>query len=116
MSHGNPDKMILLVEDNPRDAELTLRALRKSNLMNPIMLARDGAEALDFLFSQGEHADRPLLFRGSRSGRELSLGSKQLRSKAGGLCGISGCRATAGSVLAGAQSSATCDQPILVEG
>lgn len=60
MSHGNPDKMILLVEDNPRDAELTLRALRKSNLMNPIMLARDGAEALDFLFSQGEHADRPL--------------------------------------------------------
>ncbi len=49
---------ILLVEDNPADAELTLHALRKSNLANKIQLARDGAEALDFLFCRGDFASR----------------------------------------------------------
>jgi CheY-like chemotaxis protein len=49
---------ILLVEDNPSDAELTLHALQKSNLTNKIQLARDGAEALDFLFCRGDFAAR----------------------------------------------------------
>ncbi|MBW8781581.1 MAG: response regulator [Verrucomicrobia bacterium] len=47
---------LLLVEDNPQDLELTLRALRKSNFANRIHVARDGAEALDFLFGEGAHA------------------------------------------------------------
>ena len=49
---------ILLVEDNPRDLELTLAALAKCQLANDIVVARDGAEALDFLYSRGEHAER----------------------------------------------------------
>jgi CheY-like chemotaxis protein len=49
---------ILLVEDSPQDAELTLRALRKASLVNRIHLARDGVEALDFLFCEGPHATR----------------------------------------------------------
>ncbi len=49
---------ILLVEDNPADAELTLHALQKSNLANKIHLVRDGAEALDFLFCRGEFSGR----------------------------------------------------------
>ncbi|MFI5306847.1 MAG: response regulator [Polyangiales bacterium] len=52
------DKVILLVEDNPRDEELTLRALKKSNVVNPIVVARDGVEAHDYLFARGAHADR----------------------------------------------------------
>ncbi len=44
---------VLLVEDNPHDAELTLRALKKHNLANRVHWARDGAEALDFIFAQG---------------------------------------------------------------
>jgi CheY-like chemotaxis protein len=52
------DRIILLVEDNQKDEELTLRALRKSNVMNPIVVARDGVEALDYLFSRGAHANR----------------------------------------------------------
>jgi CheY-like chemotaxis protein len=44
---------IMLVEDNPDDVELTVRALRKSNFTNPIRVLRDGAEALDYLFGQG---------------------------------------------------------------
>ena len=50
---------ILLVEDNPRDLELTLAALAKCQLANDIVVARDGAEALDFLYQRGEHAERP---------------------------------------------------------
>ncbi|HEX2881923.1 MAG TPA: response regulator [Polyangiaceae bacterium] len=53
------NRTILLVEDNPQDEELTLRALRKSNLANPIVIARDGVEALDYLFARGTHANRP---------------------------------------------------------
>ncbi len=51
-------KMILLVEDNPDDEALALRALKKSNLANEIAVARDGVEALDFLFCEGKFADR----------------------------------------------------------
>lgn len=49
---------ILLVEDNPNDAELALRSLKKHNLANKILWVKDGAEALDFLFSTGAYADR----------------------------------------------------------
>jgi two-component system response regulator len=51
-------KIILLVEDNPDDAALTLRAFKRSHLMNTIAVARDGIEALDFLFARGAHEDR----------------------------------------------------------
>jgi CheY-like chemotaxis protein len=50
---------ILLVEDNPTDAELTMRALRKGNLANHITWLKDGAAALDFIFRAGEYAGRP---------------------------------------------------------
>jgi CheY-like chemotaxis protein len=49
---------ILLVEDDPHDVELTLRAFRQMTLTNPVHVARDGMEALDFLFGTGRHADR----------------------------------------------------------
>ena len=49
---------ILLVEDNPNDAELTLRALKKHNLTNNLEWVKDGAEALDFLFMRGNYATR----------------------------------------------------------
>lgn len=52
------EKVILLVEDNPDDEELTLRALRKSNITNRVVVARDGAAALDYLFVRGDHAGR----------------------------------------------------------
>jgi two-component system, response regulator len=51
-------KMILLVEDNPDDEALTLRAFEKNNITNEIVVARDGAEALDWLFARGEHEGR----------------------------------------------------------
>ena len=50
--------LILLVEDNPDDVELTLRAFAKSNVANEIIVAGDGEEALDYLFAVGAHADR----------------------------------------------------------
>jgi CheY-like chemotaxis protein len=49
---------ILLVEDNPADVELTLAALKRSQIANEIVLARDGVEALDYIFCEGEYADR----------------------------------------------------------
>jgi len=49
---------ILIVEDNPDDLEMTLRALRKAHLANNIHVARDGAEALEFIFAQGVHEGR----------------------------------------------------------
>ena len=52
------NKIILLVEDNPDDETLTLRALSKSKILNEIVVARDGAEALDYLFGTGAHAGR----------------------------------------------------------
>lgn len=54
MSHT----MILLVEDNPDDEALTIRALRKNNIGNELTVVRDGAEALDFLFCTGLYAGR----------------------------------------------------------
>jgi CheY-like chemotaxis protein len=49
---------ILLVEDNPNDAELTVRAFRSASVANPVRVARDGAEALDFLFCTGAYLER----------------------------------------------------------
>lgn len=52
------DRIILLVEDNSSDEELTLRALRRSNIANRVIVTRDGAAALDYLFCKGAYADR----------------------------------------------------------
>ena len=51
-------KRILLVEDNERDVELTLSALEEYNLANEVVVARDGAEALDYLYQRGKYSDR----------------------------------------------------------
>lgn len=56
----NDHAIILLVEDSASDEELTLRALKRANVRNPIVVARDGAAALDYLFARGAYADRPL--------------------------------------------------------
>jgi two-component system, response regulator len=52
------NKVILLVEDNPDDELLALRALKKNNLLSEVVVAHDGVEALDYLFGVGEHAGR----------------------------------------------------------
>ena len=52
------DKLILLVEDNPDDQALTLRALKKNNIRNRVVIRQDGVEALDFLFCRGADAAR----------------------------------------------------------
>ncbi len=54
------DDYILLVEDNPDDEALTLRALKMSHIVNDIQVVRDGEEALDFLFARGRHAKRDI--------------------------------------------------------
>lgn len=51
---------ILLVEDNPHDVELTLRAFKKRKLVNPLFIVEDGAEALDYIFCKGRYADRKM--------------------------------------------------------
>lgn len=50
--------VILLVEDNESDEELTLRALKRGNIINPVVVARDGSAALDYLFARGDFAGR----------------------------------------------------------
>src|SRR5437867_643152 len=57
------DVEILLVEDNPNDVELTLRALRKQNLANKVFVVKDGAEALEFIFATGAFATRKIEHR-----------------------------------------------------
>jgi two-component system response regulator len=52
------DRMILIVEDNPDDEALTIRALKKNNIGNRVVVVRDGVEALDFLFCTGAYASR----------------------------------------------------------
>ena len=54
------DGLILLIEDNRDDEDLTLRAFKKNNLKNEVKVARDGADALDFLFGQGAYKDRDM--------------------------------------------------------
>jgi CheY-like chemotaxis protein len=54
------DKVILLVEDNPDDEALTLRALKRNNIKNEVVVAKDGGEALDYLFGTGAYAGRNL--------------------------------------------------------
>ena len=54
------EKIILLVEDNPDDVELTLRAFKKNNILNRVIIAKDGAEALEYLFGTGTYAGREL--------------------------------------------------------
>src|SRR5882762_9143357 len=51
-------KTILLVEDNPDDATLTLRAFKRNHMLNPIVVVQDGVEALDYLFARGAYAKR----------------------------------------------------------
>ena len=53
-----PDKIILLVEDNPDDEALTIRALKKNNILNEVIVARDGEEALEYLFGTGRYEGR----------------------------------------------------------
>jgi two-component system response regulator len=62
VNHGggmaHKEKIILLVEDNPDDEALTLRALKKNNILNEVIVARDGIEALDYLFANGAYTGR----------------------------------------------------------
>ena len=55
---SSSDGIILLVEDHPDDEARTLRALRKNHILNPVVVARDGVEALEWLFGEGAHAGR----------------------------------------------------------
>jgi two-component system response regulator len=57
---NNQKVEILLVEDNPHDAEMTIRALKKANLANRLTHVKDGAEALDFIFARGPFSDRQI--------------------------------------------------------
>ncbi len=54
------ERVILLVEDNPDDEALTVRALKKNNILNYVAVVRDGVEALDYLFGEGSHAGRDM--------------------------------------------------------
>jgi two-component system response regulator len=58
MPPGAPSTAILLVEDNPDEEGMTIRALKKKNILNDVIVVRDGEEALEFLFGTGEYAGR----------------------------------------------------------
>jgi len=58
LSEAHTDKVILLVEDNPDDRDLTLLAFKEANILNQVTTCTDGEEALDFLFATGAHAGR----------------------------------------------------------
>lgn len=58
MTQPIAEKCILLVEDNPDDVALTLRSLKRSNIMNEVVVVRDGVEALDYLFGRGDYEGR----------------------------------------------------------
>jgi two-component system response regulator len=60
MNQPNQTEILLLVEDSQDDLDMTLRALRKANMANHIEIARDGVEALDFIFCEGAHAARKI--------------------------------------------------------
>ena len=53
-----PEQHVLLIEDNPDDKALTLRALKKAHILNPVVVLRDGAEAVDYILCKGKHASR----------------------------------------------------------
>ena len=57
---NSKDKVILLVEDHPDDEELTMRALAKNNIKNEVVIARDGVQALEYLFGTGAYAGRDM--------------------------------------------------------
>lgn len=57
---SNSEKVILLVEDHPDDEELTMRALAKNNIINEVVVARDGVQALEYLFGTGAYAGRDM--------------------------------------------------------
>jgi len=89
------ERVILLVEDNRDDEELTLRALAKSKITNPVVVVRDGVEALDWMFRRGTHASRsehqvPQVLAdvgGERSRRTISrVGDPQRRRLVGARC------------------------------
>ncbi|MDO8813513.1 MAG: response regulator [Gallionella sp.] len=61
MNEAIKEVEILLVEDNPNDAELAIRALKKSNLANKLLWVKDGAEALDFIFAKGDYSHRDVV-------------------------------------------------------
>ena len=67
------EKVILLIEDNSDDEKLTLRALKKQHIRNRVIVARDGAEALDWLFSRGTYANRDPALRPQIVMLDLSL-------------------------------------------
>lgn len=58
MTTSNQDNFIVLIEDNPDDEALTLRALRKNNIHNRVVVLRDGVEAQDYIYARGAYADR----------------------------------------------------------
>jgi len=62
MGHVEPID-VLLVEDNPHDAELTIRAFKKNNMANHVIVINDGAEAVDYIFCKGNYSDREILQR-----------------------------------------------------
>ena len=76
------DRVILLVEDDAKDEALTLRALKKSNVVNPVVVARDGVEALDYLFHRGAHHSSGPQTAEARRSRGTQGSADSVRSEA----------------------------------